>query len=46
MKLDWVRSIRDQCQEQGVKFFFKQKMDGKKKIALPELDGKVWNEYP
>jgi len=24
MHLDWVRSVRDQCQEAGVPFFFKQ----------------------
>ncbi len=24
MQLEWVRSLRDQCQEAGVPFFFKQ----------------------
>lgn len=46
MKLDWVRDIRDQCQAAGVLFLFKQKIIAGKKVSLPELDGKVWNEYP
>lgn len=46
MKLDWVRHIRDQCQEANVPFFFKQRLINGKKISLPELDGKVWNEWP
>lgn len=40
MNLGWVRSIRDQCQTAGVPFFFKQKIEGGKKIGLPFLDGK------
>jgi len=31
MILDWARSIRDQCQNAGVPFFFKQTA-GKKEI--------------
>jgi len=42
MHPDWVRSIRDQCQEAGVPFFFKQ--DGPKHGRL--LDGREWNEFP
>lgn len=54
-KLDWVRSIRDQCIEAEVSFFFKQWHGateanelgiGRKKISMPELDGKVWNQIP
>jgi protein gp37 len=47
MNLDWVRSLRDQCQWGGVKFHFKQDIlpDGTK-IHLPELDGKIWDEFP
>jgi protein gp37 len=38
---DWARSLRDQCQEQGVAFFYKQKLDARgRKVSLPMLDGK------
>ena len=52
MHLDWVRSIRDQCVDAGVPFFFKQMMDGclvgrrRKKRNMPELDGVVWDQMP
>ncbi len=46
MELDWVRDIRDQCQDAGVPLFFKQaKIDGKI-VKLPELDGRQWMEFP
>jgi len=41
MDLDWARSIRDQCQEAGVPFFFKRDSDGNR-----ELDGRLWEERP
>lgn len=37
-----VRYLKDQCQSAGIPFFLKQ-MWGEK---MPELDGKVWDEYP
>jgi protein gp37 len=44
--LDWARSLKDQCQAAGVPFFLKQiHVDGKL-IKMPELDGRVWDEYP
>jgi protein gp37 len=46
MNEDWVRSLRDQCQAAVVLFFYKQRTEGGKKVSLPELDGRVWNEYP
>jgi len=46
MELDWVRDIRDQCIEKEIPFFFKQKIDGGKKVSLPELDGRVWKQMP
>jgi protein gp37 len=46
MNEDWVRSIRDQCQEAGVPFFFKQKTVRGHKVSLPELDGRTWEEFP
>lgn len=42
----WVRSIRDQCVEAGVPFFFKQKAENGRKVSLPDLDGRQWSEFP
>lgn len=46
MREDWVRSIRDQCGGAGVRFFYKQRVEGRKKISLPVLDGRAWAEVP
>lgn len=46
MELNWVRKIRDKAVENGVPFFFKQRMENGKKISMPELDGRIWAEYP
>ena len=46
MHPDWVRSIRDQCQEAGVPFFFKQWGGVDKKAAGRVLDGRTWDEMP
>ena len=46
MNEDWVRSLRDQCQWSGTKFFYKQKLVNGKKVPLPELDGRTWDEFP
>lgn len=45
IKLDWVRSMRDQCVEAGVPFFLKQ-YSGVRPAHMPELDGKVWDQRP
>jgi protein gp37 len=41
MKLDWARSVRDQCQQAGVPFFFKRDGEGRH-----TLDGRLWEEMP
>ena len=46
IEADWVRSIRDQCQDQGVAFFFKQWGGVRKKENGRELDGRAWDEMP
>lgn len=46
MRPDWARSLRDQCLNAEVPFFFKQIMIDGKLVKLPELDGKVWMEFP
>lgn len=46
MQLSWARSVRDQCIEQNVPFFFKQWGGFRPKSGGRELDGKEWNEFP
>jgi protein gp37 len=46
MNEDWVRHLRDLCQNDGVAFFYKQNAIRGHKLPLPELDGKVWQEFP
>lgn len=47
MEEDWVRSIRDQCVAANVPFFYKQRLDAKRrKVSLPMLDGRQWAEMP
>lgn len=46
MEADWVRSIRDQCKEQNVAFFFKQWGGVQKHRNGRELDNEIYDEYP
>ncbi|AKI96554.1 DUF5131 family protein [Kosmotoga pacifica] len=46
LEADWVRSIRDQCLEQNVLFFFKQWGGFNKKKNGRVLDGRTWDEKP
>jgi protein gp37 len=46
MKPEWVRSVRDQCINQNVSFFFKQWGGYRPKAGGRELDGKEWNQFP
>ncbi len=43
--LEWLRSIRDQCQAAGVPFHLKQ-YSGNRPASNPELDGRTWKEMP
>ena len=43
---DWVRRIRQQCEIQGVAFFFKQWGGLRPKSGGRSLDGREWNELP
>ena len=45
MKVEWALSIRDQCRDAGVKFFFKQ-WGGLFPGGPALLDGRVWHEFP
>lgn len=44
--IEWARSLKDQCVNAGVPFFLKQMTIDGKLVKMPELDGKVWAEYP
>lgn len=46
MQLAWARSVRDQCVEQNVPFFFKQWGGFRPKAGGRDLDGRTWDEYP
>jgi protein gp37 len=46
MQKEWVISIRDQCQQADVPFFFKQWGGVRKSRTGRALDGRVYNEQP
>ena len=46
IKEDWVRSIRDQCDNAGVRFFFKQWGGTNKKRSGRTLDDRTWDDFP
>ena len=46
MKEDWVLDIQRQCEDQGVKFFFKQWGGRNKKAAGRLLNGRTYDDMP
>ncbi len=46
LEADWVRTIRDKCNDQGVAFFFKQWGGTRKHLTGRKLDRREWNEMP
>ncbi len=46
MLVDWVTSIRDQCLDAGVAFFFKQWGGVQKKRNGRTLDNRTWDDMP
>ena len=46
MDADWVRSIRRQCSDANVAFFFKQWGGVRKHDTGRVLDGRTWDEFP
>jgi protein gp37 len=46
MDPEWVKSIRDQCAQAGVPFFFKQWGGRTPKQHGRELSGRTWDEMP
>ena len=45
MELDWARRLRDQCDESGVAFWFKQE-SALRPGQGETLDGRTWHEFP
>jgi protein gp37 len=39
MDEEWIRIVRDACALSSTPFFYKQRLDGRKKVSLPLLDG-------
>jgi len=46
LKREWVTEIRDQCNDAGIPFFFKQWGGVQKKRAGRELDGQTYDGFP
>jgi protein gp37 len=46
MKPEWVMSLRDQCRDSGIPFFFKQWGGVQKKKTGRLLDGRTFDEQP
>ena len=53
MEKEWVVNIKQQCETEGIAFFFKQwgtwgadKIKRNKKLNGKEIDGKIWQKYP
>ncbi len=46
MAPEWVRNIRDQCENAGIPFFFKQWGGTRKKKAGRILDGRTYDQVP
>lgn len=43
---DWVRSLRDECRDAAVPFFFKQWGGATPKAGGREIDGRTWDQMP
>ena len=53
MNKEWAVNIKQQCETNGIAFFFKQwgtwsadKVKRNKKVNGKELEGKIWQQYP
>jgi len=46
MKAEWAISVRDQCLQAGVPFFFKQWGGKNKKASGRLLEGQIWDQMP
>ena len=42
----WADSLREQCNRYEIPFFLKQLRGGGKIVKMPELGGRIWDQYP
>ena len=45
-EIEWIRDLKNQCVNAGVPFFLKHLFDNNKKISIPLIEGKIWNQFP
>jgi len=45
-KIEWIRDLREQCISANVPFFLKQMEINGRMVKMPELDGKIWSQFP
>lgn len=45
-KIEWIRGLREQCISANVPFFLKQMEINGRMAKMPELDGKIWAQFP
>jgi len=45
-KIEWIRDLREQCISANVPFFLKQMEINGRMVKMPELDGKIWAQFP
>ena len=45
-KTEWIENLAQQCEVAGVPCFIKQAEINGKVISMPEINGRVWNQYP
>jgi protein gp37 len=44
--IEWIGDLCDQCEHAGVPFFLKQMEINGRMVKMPELDGKIWAQFP
>jgi protein gp37 len=42
----WVKSLRDECVQAAIPFWYKQNVVDGVRVRNPRLDGKAWNQMP
>ncbi len=46
MQESWVRDLKNQCVAASVPYFLKQSWQNGRLVHMPELDGRVWAQFP
>ena len=45
-KIEWIEQLITDCENLNIPIFIKQIFAGKKKISMPEINGKTHNQFP